>query len=204
PLGLPAGNIAAQTFHSFGLEVIGQATGRKPALAPWLESGRDHEHLMKIVDELRNTDPGFRRAWDFYRLVLGRARPEFGQEETDPEARDPRTQGSGFRTLQGEVDRSQGERIIADWLFYHGVRYVYEARYEHDTADAAHRQYTPDFYYPDINAYHEHLALDQDGHPPASFEGYLEGVRWKRDLHRRHGTTLLETTMAGVWDGTAF
>jgi DNA helicase-4 len=102
------------------------------------------------------------------------------------------------------VVKSQGERTIADWLFYNGVRYVYEARYEHDTANATHRQYSPDFYYPDINAYHEHLALDKDGLPPSTFEGYLDGVRWKRDLHQRHGTVLLETTMAGVWDGTAF
>jgi DNA helicase-4 len=99
PFGLPAENIAAQTFHSFGLEVIGQATGRKPALAPWLESGRDHDHLMKIVHELRNTEPEFRRAWDFYRMVLGRDLAEFGQEETDPEDRDPDTGKSGFRTL---------------------------------------------------------------------------------------------------------
>jgi DNA helicase-4 len=95
--------------------------------------------------------------------------------------------------------------MIADWLFYNGVQYRYEARYEHDTTDAEHRQYCPDFYYPDIDAYHEHFALDAHGRPPRTgFEGYLDGVKWKRATHQQYGTTLLETTMAGIWDGTAF
>ena len=41
PLGLAADKIVARTFHSFGLSVIGQATGRKPSLAPWLDQGAD-------------------------------------------------------------------------------------------------------------------------------------------------------------------
>lgn len=204
PLGLPAAGISAQTFHSFGLEVIGRATGRKPSLAPWLTNGKEHDRLLEIIDELKKNDAWFRRQWDFFRIVLGQDLPEFGQEETDPEDWDPGNRTTGFRTLNGEVVKSQAERTIADWLFYNGIRYVYEPEYEHTTADATHRQYSPDFYYPDINAYHEHFALDQHGRPPAEFEGYLEGVHWKRQLHQRHGTTLLETTMAGVWDGTAF
>jgi DNA helicase IV len=204
PLGLPAAGISAQTFHSFGLDVIGRATGRKPALAPWLTDGTEHDRLLEIINDLRGSDRGFRRRWDFFRIVLGQDLPEFGQEETDPEDWDPGNRTTGFRTLQGEVVKSQAERTIADWLFYNGVRYVYEPEYEHPTADATHRQYSPDFYYPDINAYHEHFALDQHGNPPAAFQGYLEGVHWKRALHQHHGTILLETTMAGVWDGTAF
>jgi DNA helicase-4 len=205
PLGLDGDQVAARTFHAFGLEVIGQATGRKPALAPWLDSGQDHHHLMRLVDALRDTNPRFRTWWDLFRIVLGRDLPEFGQEHDNPEDWDTVTKTSGFRTLQGEIVKSQGERMIADWLFYNGVQYRYEARYEHDTTDAEHRQYCPDFYYPDIDVYHEHFALDANGRPPATgFEGYLEGVAWKRATHHQHGTTLLETTMAGIWDGTAF
>jgi DNA helicase IV len=204
PLGLDGGNVAAQTFHAFGLAVIGRATGRKPALAPWLDSGQDSEQLMRIVDELKDADPIFRTRWDLFRIVLGRDLPAFGQEEDDPEDWDQGSKSTGFQTLQGEVVKSQGERMIADWLFYNGVRYTYETRYEHDTTDATHRQYSPDFHYPDINVYHEHFALDKGGLPPSEFHGYLDGVIWKRATHQRYGTTLLETTMAGLWDGTAF
>jgi len=93
---------------------------------------------------------------------------------------------------------------VANWLFYNGVNYVYEAAYEVETADAQHRQYRPDFYLTDAKAYLEHWALDEHGEPPAEFVGYKEGVVWKRQLHAQHGTTLLKTTMADLWSGQAF
>lgn len=204
PLGLAADRIVARTFHSFGLSVIGEATGRKPSLAPWIEQGGDIEKLARIIDELRDGDAAFRTEWDLFRMVFGRDLPEFGQEEEDPEDWDAITRRSGFRTLAGEVVKSQGERLIADWLFYNGVDYVYEGSYEVDTADASHGQYHPDFYYPDVNVYHEHFALDRDGQPPEEFVGYLDGVHWKRALHKTHETTLIETNMAELWDGQAF
>lgn len=88
--------------------------------------------------------------------------------------------------------------------FYNGVPYVYEKPYEHQTADAEHGQYCPDFYFPDIQTYLEHWALDEHGNPPAEFAGYREGINWKRNLHAQHGTRLLETTMAELWSGQLF
>ncbi|WP_104135466.1 UvrD-helicase domain-containing protein [Cryobacterium sp. Y62] len=60
PLGLDADKVVARTFHAFGLDIIGQATGKKPSLAPWLEGGKDIEQLGRIVDRLRATDVMFR------------------------------------------------------------------------------------------------------------------------------------------------
>lgn len=204
PLGLDGSRVVAQTFHAFGLSVIGEATGRKPSLAPWLEGGQDFEKLARIIDTLRDTDRGFRLRWDLFRLVFSRDLPDFGKEEDDGEDWDSVRKAAGFRTLNGEIVKSQGERTIADWLFYNGVSYRYETSYQTDTADASHRQYQPDFYYPDIDAYHEHWALDENGMPPEKLIGYLDGVIWKRALHEQEGTTLLETTMAQLWDGEAF
>lgn len=79
PLGLDGDQVAAHTFHAFGLEVIGKATGRKPALTPWLDSGQDHDHLMDLVEGLRDSDPRFRTWWDLFRSVLGSDLPEFGR-----------------------------------------------------------------------------------------------------------------------------
>ncbi|PWB97132.1 DNA helicase UvrD [Salinibacterium hongtaonis] len=205
PLGLAADRIVARTFHSFGLAVIGQATGRKPSLAPWVETaGADVEKLAQIVDLLRDNDEAFRTEWDLFRMVFSRELPDFGDEEKDPDGWDAALRREGFRTLQNEVVKSQGERMIADWLFYNGVTYEYERRYEIDTADAERRQYQPDFFYPDIDAYHEHFALDEQGQAPADFIGYMDGVAWKRRLHAEHDTELIETTMAQLWDGSAF
>ena len=204
PLGLAGGQISAKTFHAFGLEVIGQATGKRPSIAPWLESGQDIDALMRIVGDLKDQNPWFRMAWDMFRIVFGQDLPEFGKEEEGKDSRDRSTRKEGFWTLQGEVVKSRGELLIANWLFYNGVQYVYERRYEKSTADQNYRQYTPDFYIPAANAYLEHWALDEKGAPPPSFQGYRESMEWKRQLHIEHGTTLLETTMAQLWSGEAF
>ena len=204
PLGLQADRVAAQTFHAFGLEIIGRATGTKPSLAPWLERGQDVDQVMRIVDELRDSSASFRASWDLFRVVLNRDLPEFGEEENDPEDWDAATKATGFRTLRGELVRSQGERLIADWLYFNGVSYEYERSYQHPVADETHSQYRPDFYYPDIDVYHEHFALDENGQPPTEFAGYAEGVAWKRATHAQYGTSLVETTMAQIWNGSAF
>ncbi|MEJ5999734.1 UvrD-helicase domain-containing protein [Paucibacter soli] len=203
-LGLPSERIVAKTFHAFGLDVIGMATGKKPSLAPWVESGRDQEALLEMVDELKSTDQAFRASWDLFRLVFGQDLPKFGKEAENPEAWDRESGRDGFWTLNNDVVRSRGELVIANWLFYNGVEYVYEAPYAIDTADPLHRQYRPDFYLPAIDAYLEHWALDANGEPPQEFAGYKEGMAWKKRTHLEHGTRLLETTTAELWSGRAF
>jgi DNA helicase IV len=204
PLRLPADKVEAKTFHAFGLDVIGQATGKRPSLAPWVETGRDLEHLLKIIDDLKDGDIVFRVYWDLFRIVLGQDLPKFGKEEESPDSWDKNTKKEGFWTLNNEVVKSRGEQLLANWLFYNGIKYVYEAPYEVDTADAQHRQYKPDFFFPDANAYLEHWAVDENGEPPAAFVGYKEGMAWKRQVHVANGTKLLETTMADLWSGKAF
>lgn len=203
PLGLPADRIVAKTFHAFGLDVIGQATGKRPSLASWLENGRDLDALLVMVDELKDRDTAFRTNWDLFRIVLGHDLPRFGEESAAPDSWDSTAQKEGFWTLNGEVVKSRGEQILANWLFYNGVKYQYEAPYRLETADAEHRQYQPDFYFPDIDVYLEHWALDEKGNPPPAFVGYREGMLWKKKLHADNQTTLLETTMAGLWSGDA-
>ena len=203
PLGFPAEQIVARTFHAFGLDVIGQATGQRPTLAPWLERGGDIDRLSDIIDDLKDRDAPFRAKWDLFRMVFSRDIPKFGTVG-DAEDWDQDSKKTGYRTLNGEVVKSLEERVIADWLFYNGVEYRYEPRYQFDTADPTHRQYYPDFYYPAAQAYHEHFALNAKGQPPKEFTGYLEGVKWKRGKHQEMGTTLWETTSATLWSGKAF
>ncbi len=94
--------------------------------------------------------------------------------------------------------------MIANWLFLNGVDYAYERRYQFKTADEDHRQYRPDFYYPGIELYHEHFALNANGEAPSDFTDYLDGVEWKRQLHQERGTSLFETTSHGIRNGTDF
>ncbi|HET7399120.1 MAG TPA: UvrD-helicase domain-containing protein [Intrasporangium sp.] len=199
--GIPSDGVHATTFHAFGLEVIGHATGHEPSVAPWVADGHDTRMVADIVSELRLGDPDFALAWDSFRLLYSRL-PDDPHAPPEPDAWDPRRRVAGFATFGGHVVRSHGERILADWLYLHHVPYEYERPYVHRTATDRRRQYHPDFYYPSIDVWHEHWGLDADGNPPPEWHGYLDAMTWKRQLHRQHGTTLLETTWAGVMDGT--
>ena len=202
-LGAEAENIVTSTFHAFGMKVIGQATGRKPSAAPWLESGHDIEKIASIAAGLRNTNVTFRVTWNLFRLVFNQPLRQFGAEEETPDY-DSTARKAGYRTMQGEIVKSQEELLIANWLHFNGVKYEYEREYEADTRTADYRQYVPDFYFPDVDCYFEHFALDENGNPPTEWTTYLDGVIWKRQLHRARGTDLIETTSHTVRNGTAF
>lgn len=196
-LGMVDVTVETSTFHSLGLRLIGKATGKKPDTPAWATDVVDGvRKLTDIVDELKEHSPAFRRQWDLFRFVFGKDLPAFGASEA-ADAWDAQGKGA-LVTSRGERVKSQEELMIANLLFLNGVNYHYEAPYPHCTADEGHRQYKPDFYYPDLDLYHEHFALDADGLPPEHFEDYLEGVIWKRQLHAEKGTTLFETTSHGL------
>lgn len=195
-VGLPSASVRATTFHAFGLSIIAECTGRKPLVAPWVTNGDDVLTVSRIVDELRDSSPQFLYDWDLFRLLYARTVDEL--DGVEPEAWDPAARTVGYRTARNEFVKSQGERLIADWLFYNGVEYEYERPYEHDVADVKHAQYRPDFYYPAVGAWHEHWAIGRDGQAPKAFKGYKAAMKWKRELHRSRGTTLVESTWADI------
>ena len=188
--------IKASTFHAFGLDVIGKALNERPAVAPWVEKGRDFEEIAEIVKELKDSSEDFKYKWDLYRLIFPPETIKLTGIEHD--AWDSESKEQGYRTFDGKIVRSHGERMIANWLYLHGVSYQYERDYKVKTANALHRQYKPDFYYPDIDVWHEHWALDKKGNPPPDFNGYLEEIQWKRKLHSDNKTKLIETTFGEV------
>nr|WP_230123459.1 UvrD-helicase domain-containing protein [Pseudomonas sp. Bi70] len=199
-LGMDRVKVRAKTFHRLGLAIIGYATGKKPRVPDWVVKEKlAFEKLKELVDGLKDSSIVFRSQWDLFRLVFGRDLPTFKAMKVPPKmgARSGR-----LVPLQGDPVKSLEECMIANWLHYNGVEYVYERRYEHETATATHSQYHPDFYYPAIGLYHEHFALDGNGKPPEHFEGYLEDAIWKRTLHRQHGTRLIETTSHQIRENT--
>jgi DNA helicase-4 len=193
--------VTVMTFHSFGRAVLAEVNRVKPAVAKWVGSiAKETEMIAAIVDDLRARNPKFGTDWDIFRTIYGR--PVGRAEELTK--RSDKSRGE-IRTAGGEWVKSQEERLIADWLFYHGVRYEYERDYEHDTRSEAHQQYRPDFFYPDAGLYHEHFALDGEGRPPPHFEGdYVAGVAWKRTCHAEHRTELFETTSHSLRNGCGF
>jgi DNA helicase-4 len=104
------------------------------------------------------------------------------------------------KTIKGETVKSLEEVIIANFLYLHGVKYNYEKKYPHTYTreDSLYSMnYHPDFYLDDYNIYIEHFGINRQFRTPwlTSIEEkkYLDGIYWKRNMHRKHGTTLLET-----------
>ena len=189
-----ARDVTVRTFHNLGMAIIGAAEGKRPALAATAENDRALFDLLKgIVAELLAD------------RELSATLAEWFQEWFAP-YRSPHEfrnlseyydyiRNFDIRSLKGETVRSFEECEIANFLYTHGVAYEYEAPYEHDVATAEKRQYKPDFRLPEHGIYIEHFGIDADGNTAPFFdrEKYLQGMKWKRGVHARHGTVLIET-----------
>ncbi|MRR56629.1 MAG: hypothetical protein EG824_00200 [Deltaproteobacteria bacterium] len=201
-----------KTFHALGVEVLTEGEGKKPLIDKVATDGEAafRRCIEELIAELAEKNPAFRKDWLQLAVLFAEPVKEPSDFKDRQEMEDWERQFRvfndgqwGFMTLRGEMVKSGQERQIANWLALEGIRYEYERPYEHSTATRSHRQYLPDFYYPDAQVYHEHFALDRRGKAPSWFaNGYESGVEWKRALHKRMGSCLIETTSAQFSDGT--
>ena len=180
------------TFHAFGRSVIA-ASGSAPSISPLAQDRKGA--LIKAIESILNeivTDPG--QPTDVTNFILYHHRPYRSAFDFKTLAEYEEWVRTGeLRTLNGELVKSSEELAIANYLAEHDISYEYERDYPVDTATRSHRQYQPDFYLPDNHIYIEHFALDEQGRPPGHWQGYAEGVEWKRRIHEQHGSTLVET-----------
>ncbi len=220
-LGNSAKNIAVNTFHKFGLSVIAKSKQSKPSVAEWTtnmgESAESSGEWEEMVNTIAAADPefdgNFNALWMYFRYAVKPVYLFKNKNHYDQYLLSIRAKKSGggdrdnwgVQTLKGERVRSLEEAVIANWLYQNGVDYKYENPYPHAPASGEFSQYCPDFYYPQIGAYHEHFALDQNGDPPHFFApGYAEEARRKREIHAANKTVLIETTSAMFGNGDVF
>ena len=192
PAELAGADVA--TFHSFGLRVIGEATGEKPSVADEVgESFALRRTMQDFITEMMVDDQLARAILNFSVNMPAEYRSPFDTEiETEADYRQY-VKNSELRTLKGKLVKSFEELTIANWLAANDVNYEYERQYEYQTANSRYRQYQPDFYLTDHDIYIEHFALNENGNAPQGWTGYEDGVAWKREQHRTNDTTLVET-----------
>ena len=195
--------VAAMTFHKLAYDIIAQAEGRKPPLAAHATDDKAFKVLLKeIVLDLasRNRKIAFLiLRWFSEFLVPDRSKWDF---ET-PHEYFSYVENHELRTLQGEQVRSFEELQIANWLCMNGIAYEYEPVYEHELPANGRKDYTPDFRLMESGIYIEHFGVrrvkDLNGNeylttaPYVDRAKYLEEMTWKRAVHARHGTKLVET-----------
>lgn len=187
--------IAAQTFHKLGLDIITAVQGKKPKI----HSADIRQFARKQLDTLTQDSDYLRRLCVYLTYNGSKQKTEF-----DFQTKEEYLSYLKYNppvSLRKETVKSYGELHIANFLTQNGIAYVYEQEYPIDTRTSEFGQYHPDFYLPDFDLYIEYFGINRQGDVPSYFTGkngmsasqvYQEGIRWKRDLHRKNGTRMIE------------
>jgi len=191
---LGVSSLTVKTFHSLGKHIISQVEGIVPSISKMAEDEHlrarfvdaqmqqllnDEQYKSRLVTYFLRFSYPYKSAFRFNSLG------EYNQYILD----------NDIRTLQGELVKSYEECEIANFLYRQGVRYQYEANYQVNTSGPDYKAYQPDFFLPGYDIYIEHFAVNEHNNTPPFIDqqSYLEGMTWKRSLHEKHQTQLIET-----------
>ncbi len=187
--------LTVKTFHSLGKQIITSVEGKVPSINKMAE---DSFLKISFVDEqfkqLIKTSNKYkaqfincisRYSYPYQTIFHFGSLGEYLQYIKEHEV----------RTLNGELVKSLEECEIANYLCRQGIKYEYETNYTIDTSGPDHKRYQPDFFLTEYDIYIEHFAVDANGNTPRFIDQtkYLQGMQWKRDLHQKHNTQLIET-----------
>ena len=187
--------IDVHTFHKLGLNIITTVEGIKPKIADI--------NMRKFVKEA--IAENMRQPWYATLMTSYLLFHHTGEEsEWNFESEQEYHEYLRFNppcTMKQETVKSYGEVDIANFLYMNGIEYIYERPYPVDTRTSEYGEYKPDFYLPEYDIYIEYFGIDSNGKVPSYFTGkngmspeetYQEGMRWKRQLHAKCGSTLIE------------
>lgn len=213
---MPHPGLRGYTFHKLALDIISAQSKCKPSICDntdavfvriYRELAHNADYRKCLVEyfadysDLMELDED-EKSKNVRRLQLGKS--------TDRRycALFPDMDGNEVHVRSGE------EKKICFLLTSLGVDFRYEEPYEHQVADERHVQYRPDFsiHYMDggkpCRLYLEHFGVDEHGMVPTWFakdrgltyeeanERYNDGITWKREVHKKFGTRLIELSSA--------
>lgn len=193
-------NVTAQTFHGFGNSVI-KAPGERTGVA-FGDSGEISKFLARqLKHELSEESKSGLAKYFSQELVPYRDFEEF--ESLNEYAAYVRA--TIPRTLMDEQVKSHGEWLIANFLFSNSIEYSYEALYEE--GKSAKDRHKPDFSIREKGKnpiWIEYFGTDRSNSvaPGISKEGYLDGIKWKKEVHARNSTVLIELYYYELKEGT--
>jgi len=205
-------HINAMTFHKLGLDIIKSANKSRPDIFDEKEFRLFMEDYF--TSKVLSNDDVMKSLILFFSYYLNipadiEKHKSIGEAYEAERTSDLETlRGKYFdkkqeeylpdkRTLHGEFVKSLEELTIANFLFLNGINYEYEKLYPFDTGDPYRKQYRPDFYLPEYDIYLEHFGVNEHNKCPwlseIEEEKYIEGMSWKRQLHKANRTKLIES-----------
>lgn len=187
-------NIRTTTFHALGLSIIAAVENKKPSLSKTAtnESVLKQKFLDILIELIRDTKTTT-IITTYFQSFFAPYKSEFDFQNLGDYYK--YVKDNGLLTLNGEYLKSYEEIEIANFLCLNGIEYQYEKQYPRKTATVDHKQYEPDFYLSDYNIYIEHFGIQRDGTtaPHINQKEYNAGIKWKRMVHQKYNTTLIET-----------
>ncbi|MBR2387647.1 MAG: UvrD-helicase domain-containing protein [Clostridia bacterium] len=192
------------TFHAYAKATLGDDCGKILVDEPAPVRTR---LIKEIISKLRSENPKFEKILRKYFLsdTLKIDRKKFNSIEHYYQF----VRNSRYRTLKGEHVKSIPEKIIADFLFEHGIRYKYERHFylnkidlnNHNLTDSEFLKYkslneskketVPDFYLEDYNLIWEHWGItgretapkkDEFTRVVGDYDAYARTKEWKRSF----------------------
>ena len=211
-MGVPG--LRGYTFHKLALDLIGQVTGEKPSICDNTDA-----LFVRIYHNLLS-DKRFQEAIVEYFVEYQIQQEEWEKRKQEHRDKLSELKSTRIKALLPDMDgndifvKSEQEQKICFALSSLGVKFRYEEPYEHHVANEMHSQYSPDFsiHYEKKGLpkrlYLEHFAIDEHGMVPVWFakekgltyeeanQQYGDGITWKRAVHKKFGTALIETSSA--------
>lgn len=204
-------NIKARTFHALGAYIIkkvSRAKGiRRTVANPKKYESRIEQAITTCLESMQ-----FRQTWINFLILVKDTIPDAETFKTEEDykqhieyMRQERKKGepARFRSLSNDLVRSFEELSICNWLYAQGIPFDYEKPFHRIPENW--EKFEPDFYYPDIDVYHEHFGLNREGKAPQFRGDYAKQAESKRVLFNETiPGRWFETGSANFSDGTIF
>ncbi|NRH20691.1 UvrD-helicase domain-containing protein [Candidatus Gracilibacteria bacterium] len=210
-------SLDVKTFHKLGLDILRGNGGIKQTILDENRMSDFREYISKelIPEIIENSVELFMQ---FFRYLLRDNPVELDFESIEDYQK---YKGASLEIVEnisilGEKMKSAEEVIMANFLFLNCIRYKYESSYVVNTASPEFGQYRPDFFLPEYDIYIEHFGIDKDGNVPKFFgngtkedydatnKKYKDGIKWKKELHKKHKTHLISTYSYENYDNILF
>jgi len=187
-------NINVQAIETLSKEIVSRASGKQPDVCAEAEDLTIKTSMLCNIITVLMWQTDFRKKFLEFQSMLRRPyRPEWEFKSQAEYAK--YIPAADLRALKGHFVRSYEECEIANWLFVNGIDYKYDQPYEIKIDSPEFRQYKPNFHIPSQGVYIEHWAVGQAEETPnyVNKAKYLEGMAWKRNIHKTNNTKLVET-----------
>jgi len=195
--------VEIHTMHSFGFKIL------EKNINNLLTDDRKFSEFVNLnLKSLFNDERFKKKIEKYFTSYLGPYKNRFDKDfKSLKDYVDYMSKAGVKLTLNNEKVASFEEFEIANFLKLKGIKYEYEKNYiintsGYDKLGKWRRQYKPDFYLIDYDIYLEHFAINKKMESPSWMDpGYVEGMKWKRELHSINNTKLIETYSYQKTDG---